>query len=100
MTRAAQLRVYHLKPGMLESFVEVWRTGIVPLREEFGFRVEGSWTMADGAGFVWIVSHDDAATFAAREAAYYESPGRLALSPDPGSLLEDSRTWMLEPVDP
>lgn len=58
-------------------------TGVVPLRERFGFRIHGAWSIEESNEFVWIVSCDGPESFAAANAAYYDSGERRQLSPDP-----------------
>jgi len=92
----SQLRIYRLAEGALEEFVGEWRSSVVPLRESFGFRVEGAWTLPEQSGFVWIISHDG--DFAAADQAYYASPERKALDPDPARNIEKVDTRMMQPV--
>ena len=94
----AQLRMYTAKEGELETFVREWRSGVVPLRQAFGFRIEGAWVLPEERKFVWIVSYDGPEGFEARDRAYYASDARKTLSPDPARLLEETRHWLLESV--
>jgi hypothetical protein len=92
---ASQLRIYTIKPGRLEEFTAFWRAEIVPLRQRFGFVVDGAWSDPNTSTFVWIASHPD---FATANADYYASPDRGALSHDPGEFIEHSDLRLLEPI--
>ncbi len=94
----AQLRMYKVKDGELDAFVEEWRAKIAPLRRTFGFRVEGAWCIRDRGEFIWIISYDGPEGFAARDAAYYASPERKAVSPSPARHLETTDTRLMEPL--
>ena len=94
--RSYQLRRYVVQPGEMESWVEEWRTEIVPLRERFGFRVEGAWVVPDEHRFIWILSYDGPEGFAAANDRYYESPARLAIQPDPARHLDEIETTLME----
>ncbi len=83
----SQLRMYRAQPGELDAFVREWKAGVVPLRRRFGFTVEGAWTIPEKGEFIWIISYDGPEGFEARDAAYYASPERKALSPDPARHL-------------
>jgi NIPSNAP len=96
----SQLRMYRAHDGRLDEFVEAWRTHVKPLRERFGFHVQGAWTIPDEQRFVWILGYEGPGTFAERDTAYYASPERAALDPDPASLLAEVRTWFLTPAPP
>ena len=87
-----QLRLYRVEPGRMDDWVREWRDHIRPLREAKGFRVVGPW-VGEEDRFVWLIGHDD---FAAADAAYYSSPERAQLDPDPARLLVETEALMLE----
>jgi len=93
-----QLRDYTIKTGQLDRFVELWRRGVRPLREKQGFVVEGAWTIPSEDRFVWIVSYDRPDGWEAANRAYYASPERTAMDPDPASLIQAQRTAFIDPV--
>lgn len=96
----SQLRMYKAKDGELDAFIAEWKAGVVPLRRKFGFRVEGAWAIRERNEFVWIIAYDGADGFAARDAAYYASPERKALKPDPARHLEHTDTRLMTSVNP
>ena len=87
-----QLRMYRAKDGELDAFIDEWREHVLPLRRAKGFEVLGPWVADDGQ-FVWILGRHD---LEAADAAYYESPERAAVDPDPGRHIASARTWLLE----
>jgi hypothetical protein len=95
----AQLRRSRIQQGRASQFAEEWRSGVAPLRREYGFRVQG-WLVEASDEFVWLLEHDeDRAAFDAADAAYYASPQRAALRPDPARLIEDARQdWVTRVV--
>jgi hypothetical protein len=73
-----QLRRYWFEAGHLEAFRD-WFPTILPVREQFGFRV--LFALADPwqETFTWAVELDgDVDAFLEVEAAYEESPERAA----------------------
>ena len=87
--RTTELRDYQVAEGHLADFIAAWRSGVVPLRERHGFRVDGAWVARDELRFVWLLSLDaDRAEFERRNEAYYSDPARKALSPDPAQWIE------------
>jgi len=92
---SAQLRIYSIKAGRLDDFMAFWRAEIVPLRERFGFAVQGAWSDALTSTFAWVVGHPD---FAAADAAYYASPDRANLSHDPSEFIEHAELRLMEPL--
>jgi heme-degrading monooxygenase HmoA len=89
-----QLRRYRIKPGRVAQFAQEWRAEVAPLREAYGFRVHG-WLVDDDDEFIWLLEHQDRASFEAADAAYYASAERQALRPDPARLIDEARTdWV------
>lgn len=99
MPRRAQLRTYVVRDGEMDAFVAAWTGGVIPLRRQFGFSIDGAWLDRETGRFVWVVSHDSRASFEEAERAYYGSPERAAMDPDPGSFLASMETSMLDDVE-
>src|SRR5262245_65137037 len=93
----SQLRIYAIAEGKMDEFIREWREQVAPLREALGFRVDGAWTDQETNSFVWVLSHDG--DFEAADAAYYASPGRKALDPDPARNIEANETRMMRSVE-
>jgi hypothetical protein len=92
-----QLRIVRIAEGHLDDFVGEWRSGVLPLRERFGFRVE-AWTDPSASAFVWLLRYEGPGTLEDADRAYYASPERAALEPDPARWIEDTMTLSLAPV--
>jgi NIPSNAP protein len=91
-----QVRVYRIKPGQLDAFVEEWREQMAPLRQRFGFEVVAAWASQEDDTFVWVLSHEG--DFAAVDREYYMSPERAALDPDPARHILEPRAFRARPV--
>ncbi|WP_326599591.1 NIPSNAP family protein [Streptomyces sp. NBC_01803] len=98
MPRTTQLRTYTVREGMLDAWVERWRSQIVPLRLELGFEIGGAWTDRERNQFVWLISYDGPETFAERNALYWASPARAAMNLDPDDYVERTEERLVEPV--
>jgi NIPSNAP protein len=92
-----ELRVYAVKPGAMDAWVEEWRELVLPLRQRLGFEVPAAWVVEDGNRFVWLLAYagDD---FEAANEAYYASRERQAFDPEPTRHLEATEHWPLRPV--
>jgi hypothetical protein len=96
-----QLREYVIAEGHLEDFVAAWLAGVVPLRLRLGFRIEGAWTDPSERRFVWLLGHDgDEDEFERLNAAYYASPERAAVDPDPAQWVDQSRQTFVRSILP
>jgi hypothetical protein len=82
-----QLRIYRAKDGGLDPFIDEWRTNLLPLRRAMGFEVVGPWVTDDGR-LVWIIGHE---SLHEADKAYYASPERAAVEPDPARHLADAQ---------
>ena len=91
-----QVRVYQIRPGELEAFVDEWREHVVPLRRRFGFDVAGAWASEEDDTFTWVLTHDG--DFAAADRAYYGSPERASLEPDPARHVLEPRAFRARPI--
>jgi hypothetical protein len=97
---ATQLRDYRIRPGGLDRFVDEWSTSLAPLRRSLGFLIPAAWTVPEDDRFIWILEHPgDWDAFDDADAAYFASPGRAAIDPDPARLIEEQRTLRLTEVE-
>ena len=92
-----QLRTYRIRAGHLDDFLAAWTAGVFALRERFGFRSE-AWTVPGEDLFVWLLSYQGPGSFEDADAAYYASPDRAALTPDPAQWIARDETRWLTPV--
>jgi hypothetical protein len=93
-----QLREYRIQDGQMDAWIAGWTTGVVPLRQEFGFQVIGAWVDRQNDRFVWLVGYTGADGFDAANERYYASPKRAALRPEPSELIEEARKVMVDAV--
>ncbi len=93
-----QLRIYTINKGKLDDFVKAWREGVYPLRQKFGFKIEGAWIVKERNEFVWITSYDGPEDWQTQDAAYYASPERAALNPDPAQFIAKAEHWFIMPI--
>jgi hypothetical protein len=97
---AIQLRDYRIRSGALDQWVDEWRAHIAPLRRANGFAIPAAWTVRGEDRFVWLLEHRDGwDAFTEADAAYYGSPERAAIDPDPARLIEEQRSVRLTEVE-
>jgi len=96
----SQLRIYTINRGKMDEFVKAWLAGVYPLRLRLGYTIPSAWIIKERNEFVWILSYDGPQDWQAREAAYYGSPERAALKPDPAQYIAQAEQWFISPVLP
>ena len=97
---ATELRDYRIVEGSLDQWVDEWLRGIAPIRRELGFTIEKVWTIDDESRFVWLLSHPGGwDAFEAADRAYYDSPQRTSLDPNPARLIEEQTVSRLTEVE-
>lgn len=97
----SQLRIYTINKGKLDEFVEGWTKFVYPLHLKHGFRIDRADVLRERNEFVWIVSYDGPhEEWEKKQAAYYASPERKAVDPDPARLIARSEKWLINSVLP
>lgn len=92
-----ELRVYTVKPGAMGAWLAEWREHVYPLRLELGFSVPAAWVVEEANRFVWLLEYGGN-DFEAANRAYYASPKRRAVEPDPARHLSAAEHWPLRSI--
>ncbi len=70
----AHLRTYTIKEGQMDNWLSLFKEKLIPLLEEHGIAVDGTWVSEDGSQFIWVRSYGDSESdIEAKEAAFYGS---------------------------
>jgi hypothetical protein len=93
-----QLRIYTINRGALQDFAREWQAQIRPLRTKLGFQVLGAWTVEATNQFVWLLAYEGPQPWDAADSAYYQSPERGALEPDPARHIARSEQYFVRTV--
>jgi len=94
-----ELRIYTVKPGMMAVWVAEWKDRIRPLRQKLGFEIVGPWIDETNNQFIWILRYGGPGSYDAADAAYYDSPERKALNPDPTRHLAETQHRRITPLE-
>jgi hypothetical protein len=91
-----QLRIYTINQGQLRQFAREWREKIQPLREQVGFTIGDAWLVEETNQFFWLLSYDGPEDWESKDAAYYASPARKAMDPNPARLIARAEEYFAE----
>ena len=97
-SRVVQLRLYTIDKGRLDEFAQAWQTGVYPLRRKLGYEIPFAAKIPATNQFIWLLTYSGAETWESKEAAYYGSPERKLLSPDPAQWIARPEQLMVIPV--
>ena len=97
-SRVVQLRLYTIDKGRLDEFAQAWHTGVYPLRRKLGYEIPFAAKIPATNQFIWLLTYSGAETWENKEAAYYGSPERKLLSPDPAQWIARPEQLMVIPV--
>jgi len=89
-----EVRIYKMKPGKLDDFVEVFTNNIMPTSAAFGVRIHAAWRNEAANEFVWIRSYDDTETLE----RYSNSPERATYTPKTQECIESMEVRTVERV--
>lgn len=89
-----ELRRYTINRGQMDEFIAAWLKGVYPLRQRHGFRIDGAWVIRERNEFIWLLSYDGD-DWEAKNKAYYASPERAALDPDPAQWIARIEHWFV-----
>ena len=83
----------------MSAWLDEWQRLIAPLRRRYGFEIAGAWTVNEADRFVWILRYAGPKSWQEADAAYYASPERAAIQPDPARHIEKTEHWLMTPID-
>ena len=93
-----QLRVYTINKGHLDDFAKGWLEYVYPLHLKMGYKIERAGVIRERNEFVWEVSYDGPEDWDEKQAAYFASPERKAVDPDPARFIAKTERWFVEDV--
>ena len=93
-----QLRIYTINKGRLNDFVEGWKKFVYPLHLKHGYTIPLAEVIEERNEFVWIVAYDGPEDWETKQKAYYGSPERKAVDPDPARHIAKTERWFIKSV--
>ena len=94
----SQIRTYTINKGMMDSWLELFDKEIRPIHENLGIPIVATWVNADRTDFIWVRSFNSVEEIPEKEAAYFASPGRMALGDKPTSHIARMDVRVIEEV--
>ncbi len=92
----AQLRIYHIKPGLMDEFARLVAEHVFPARRQHGFEVLGPWVVPAEHQYVWVVTYDGPLSWDEAVERYYQSPERSGIGFDPDEYIESADLRLME----
>ena len=86
----SQLRIYKIKPGQMENWLQFFREKVVPLHRKFGIPARIAWINPAESEFVWVRDFSDKEPVEDQERRYVSSEERLRVIGDQSKSFIDS----------
>ncbi|MBA0053207.1 hypothetical protein E0L36_20715 [Streptomyces sp. AJS327] len=100
-TAVSQLRIYRIRPGLMDAWLPFFHRTLVPLHHLVGITVPAAWTNPhDAEEFVWIRQFESLDTVTAQEEEFFSTPARVALGDVRGRYVASHEVRLLHPSPP
>ncbi len=93
-----QVRIYTINRGRLNDFAKLWKSAVYPLRLKQGFKIPFAQIVPETNQFVWCVGFDSEDSWEKKERAYYHSPERETMDPDPAKWIARAEEYFSSDV--
>jgi hypothetical protein len=94
----AQLRIYTINRGMMDSWLQVFNEHIRPLHDRLGIPVISTYVNADRTEFIWVRRFNNTEEIPTKEAEFFASPERTALGDIPPQHIAKMEVRVVEEV--
>jgi RecB family exonuclease len=96
---ALQLRIYDIKQGEMDAWLELFHAKIKPLHAKFDMPVRNAWVAPERSQFVWVRELVGEGTAEEQELRYRESDERAReIGDEPKRFIEAMEVRVVEPV--
>ena len=68
----AQIRIYTINRGEMDTFLEHFKSQVMPVHESIGWPIVSTWLNRPQNEFIWVRTHADAADLEAKTKAFRE----------------------------
>src|SRR5687768_1841428 len=92
----AQVRLYTINKGMMESWIKLFNGTLAPLHAKYGMKLGGAWVYKQQNEFIWLRIFDTAEEESTKTKAYYTLPERLAIGDLPGQHIAKTEVRVSE----
>ena len=97
----AQLRIYDIKSGEMDDWLDLFHNKVVPMHAKYGLTVQGAWVDQEKSQFVWVRAFEGDGTVEEQEAFYRNSPERAeVIGDEPKRFIEHMDVRELQQVIP
>ena len=75
----SQIRIYTINKGEMDSFLQHFKSDIIPIHERIGVPIVGTWVNRAQNEFIWVRSYRDKADLDAKGKAFQSEVARAGV---------------------
>jgi hypothetical protein len=94
----AELRIYHLKPGMAEDYIKLFNAQLEPNHTASGVNVLGAWLDEETNTIYWLRTFKDEADMEEVLDRYHQSDARKNLDPLGGYAIQGHEIHVMRDI--
>lgn len=92
----AQVRLYTINRGKMESWIKLFNERLAPIHEKYGMQIGGAWVYPKQNEFIWLRVFDTAEEEKAKTEAYFKLPERVAVGDLPSQHIAKTEVRVSE----
>jgi len=92
----AQVRLYTMNRGMMESWLKLFNERLAPIHEKYGMTIGGAWVHKQQNEFIWLRVFDTPEDEKAKMSVYRDLPERLAVGDLPSQHIAKTEVRITE----
>lgn len=93
----SQLRIYDIRQGMMDGWLELFGDKVVPMHSKYGIPVRTAWVDRERSQFVWVREFLGEGTAEEQEKRYRASDERArVIGDEPAKFIENMEVRVVE----
>jgi hypothetical protein len=92
----AQVRLYTINRGMMESWIKLFNDRLAPIHQKYGMKIGGAWIYPRQNEFIWLRVFDTPEDEKAKMSVYRDLPERVAVGDLPAQHIAKTEVRIVD----